>query len=103
MLLTDMGGGAGDNLAVFSMLRILSLIRVARSVRLMQFSRDLRALIHGMVYCLKPLFWAIVLLLLIMFMFTVVLMEFAIDAFATPEEELAYMTAPEVPTHTHLG
>jgi hypothetical protein len=77
---------AGVDPAVFSILRILRLVRVARSVRLMQFSRDLRALVHGMVYCLKPLFWAIVLLTLLMFMFSVVLMEFAIDEWVGAED-----------------
>jgi hypothetical protein len=85
MLAASVNNSAGENLAIFSVLRILRLVRVARSVRLMQFSRDLRALVHGMVYCVKPLVWAVILLTLIMFMFSVVLMEFAVDEF-TPKE-----------------
>lgn len=72
---------SSQNLFAFAALRILRLVRVARSVRLMEFSRDLRNLINGLLHCIKPLFWAIFLLMLITFMFCVILMEFAIDEF----------------------
>lgn len=56
---------------VIRILRTLRLIRVLRFIRLMRFFNDLRAMVWGILHSINSLFWAIILLVIIMFVFAV--------------------------------
>mmetsp|Transcript_77824 Transcript_77824/g.238107 ORF Transcript_77824/g.238107 Transcript_77824/m.238107 type:complete len:662 (-) Transcript_77824:192-2177(-) len=49
------------------MIRILKLTRALRIVRVMRYCRELREMVQGIAASLKPLFWCLVLLLLVWF------------------------------------
>jgi voltage-gated sodium channel len=68
----------GSNSGVTSLspsLRIIRLVRVARIIRMMRFFRDLRSMVEGIMWTLPNLLWAGVLLLMIIFMFSVLIMQ----------------------------
>lgn len=52
-------------------LRILRTIRIVRSVRIMRFFRELRIMVYGIQSSVQSLIWALILLLLVMFVFSV--------------------------------
>eukprot|EP00746_Dinoflagellata_sp_MGD_P150840 gnl/MRDRNA2_/MRDRNA2_82613_c0_seq1.p1 gnl/MRDRNA2_/MRDRNA2_82613_c0~~gnl/MRDRNA2_/MRDRNA2_82613_c0_seq1.p1 ORF type:complete len:440 (+),score=73.09 gnl/MRDRNA2_/MRDRNA2_82613_c0_seq1:49-1320(+) len=56
---------------VLRILRILRLVRVVKFVRAMRFFNDLRAMVFGIMQSITALFWAIVLLIAIIFLFSV--------------------------------
>jgi len=49
------------------MLRIIKMTRLLRIVRVMRYCRELREMVHGILASLKPLFWCLILLLLVWF------------------------------------
>lgn len=56
-------------------LRVLRLVRVFRIIRVMRFLHELRKMISGIVSTLAALFWAMVLLVMVMFIFGVIMTE----------------------------
>jgi len=56
---------------VFRSIRLLRFLRVLRVIR-MEIFRDLRLMINSMVYCVKPLTWAVLLMTLVTYAFAVV-------------------------------
>merc|ERR1719160_31469 len=54
---------------VIRILRFLRLIRLARFIRVMRFFSELRAMVWGIMHSIASLFWAIILLIIIMFIF----------------------------------
>lgn len=56
-------------------IRVLKLIRIIRVVRLLRFFHDLRTMVYGILYTMKSLMWALILLVLVMYMFSVCLMQ----------------------------
>merc|ERR1719161_91341 len=65
-----------SNLGILSVLRILRLTRV---VRVMQFCRELRIMLYGIWHSLRSLMWAIMLLLLVMFVIAVCVTQIVTD------------------------
>jgi hypothetical protein len=65
---------ATPNVSALRMLRTLRLMRIFRVIRVMRFFRDLRLMIAGIVTSLKPLLWACLLLLVIMYMYGVLIL-----------------------------
>lgn len=59
--------------------RVIRLVRVFRIIRVMRFLHDLRKMISGIMGTLMSLFWAMVLLLGVMYVFGVVITEKVID------------------------
>jgi hypothetical protein len=56
-------------------LRVLRLMRVVRVVRVVRFFRDLRVMVFGILNSMKTLSWAVLLLMLIIFVFAVTLVQ----------------------------
>eukprot|EP00416_Gambierdiscus_australes_P033977 CAMPEP_0171101336 /NCGR_PEP_ID=MMETSP0766_2-20121228/54687_1 /TAXON_ID=439317 /ORGANISM="Gambierdiscus australes, Strain CAWD 149" /LENGTH=588 /DNA_ID=CAMNT_0011561365 /DNA_START=87 /DNA_END=1853 /DNA_ORIENTATION=+ len=58
-------------LRIFTVLRALRLARLAKSVRLMPFFKELWILIHGLTNSARPLLWTFVIALIILYVFAV--------------------------------
>jgi len=69
----EYGGFSNDlmDISVMRLLRVLRLARVLRMIRVMRFFRDLRVMIAGIMVSMKSLTWALVVLLLWMYLFAV--------------------------------
>lgn len=63
--------GVTLNAGVLRVLRVLRLVRVIRLVRVMRFFTDLRIMVCGIISSMHSLFWAIILLMMIMFIFAI--------------------------------
>lgn len=59
------------------MLRMMRLVRVARIIRMLRFFSELRVMVNGIMGSAKPLLWAFVFLLILMFMVGVTFMQLA--------------------------
>eukprot|EP00928_Gymnodinium_smaydae_P017392 TRINITY_DN16644_c0_g5_i1.p1 TRINITY_DN16644_c0_g5~~TRINITY_DN16644_c0_g5_i1.p1 ORF type:complete len:658 (+),score=80.83 TRINITY_DN16644_c0_g5_i1:99-2072(+) len=57
------------------LVRFLRLVRIMRLVRVMRFFQDLRNMVSGILVSIKPLVWALVLLTMIAFMFSIFILE----------------------------
>lgn len=71
----DISGAAGNslqNLLVMRLARLVRIIRVVRVVRLLRFLRPLRLLVHSIFGTLKTLVWVVLLLVAIIYAFSVV-------------------------------
>ncbi|CAJ1365197.1 unnamed protein product, partial [Effrenium voratum] len=64
--------GGGPDLSILRALRIARAVRLVRLARLVQYIRELRRLILSVAGTLKAVFWAIVLLTLIIYSFAVI-------------------------------
>jgi Ca2+-binding EF-hand superfamily protein len=67
------------DMSVLRILRTLRIVRGFRIVRVFAFFRDLRIMVAGIMYSLYSLVWAILLLISMMYLFSVVLLQFAVD------------------------
>lgn len=81
----------GDGMLSFmQVLRVLRLLRILRVLRLIRFLEDLRAYLSSIVSSMKSLFWAAVLLLLMLYcvaiLFTQVVMEHRLDSRGLDED-----------------
>jgi len=59
------------------MLRMIRLVRVARVIRMLRFFSELRVMVNGIMGSTKPLLWAFVFLLILMFIVGVTFMQLA--------------------------
>ncbi|CAE7769158.1 scn4aa [Symbiodinium pilosum] len=59
------------------MLRMMRLVRVARVIRMLRFFSELRVMVNGIMGSTKPLLWAFVFLLILMFIVGVTFMQLA--------------------------
>ncbi|CAK0888860.1 unnamed protein product, partial [Prorocentrum cordatum] len=84
--LLDGGGTDWANLRVLRIMRITRLLRVIRVTRIFRYVRALRTLVYSIACTLKSLFWASVLLMLIMYVFGI-LFTSAASASASSLEE----------------
>merc|ERR1712187_673898 len=64
LILAALASGMGIN---FNVLRILRLLRVVRLIRAVRFLTELRTLVQSIAGSLKPLFWAAVLLFMLVY------------------------------------
>lgn len=74
---------SGTSITNIRVLRILRLVRIIRVVRITRFFRELRVMVCGIQSSMQSLIWAMVLLLLVMFMFAVLIMQSITDALVT--------------------
>lgn len=70
-----------SNTRVLRLLRVMRLVRLARFIRVMRVFRELRAMVFGIMHSIMSLIWAIILLLLIMFLFACYLTQAVTDEF----------------------
>jgi len=80
------GSELGINLQGFKAFRIIRVTRILKTLRLVRvfrFIMALRTLVTSIIYTLKSLFWAMALLLLIVFVFAVLLVEAVSDYWGT--------------------
>ena len=64
--------GSSSNLRILRVLRMTRLTRIFRVIRVVRFFRSLRTLVFSIANTLKSLFWAMLLLALIMYVFGIV-------------------------------
>jgi len=62
---------AGSNLSVFRIFRIFRLVRLLKVIKRVELLESLNLMVGGIVSCIAPLFWALLLLILIMYAFGV--------------------------------
>lgn len=80
--------GAAKNLAtlrVARILRVTRLIRVFRIVRIIRFVRALRTLVHSILHTLKALMWAMLLLFLVIYVFSILFTQVSVDYMITED------------------
>lgn len=70
---TGAGSSPASNLRILRILRVTRLIRIVRIVKVVRFIRALRTLVQSIICTLKSLLWAMLLLLIIMYIFGIVL------------------------------
>lgn len=69
----------GPGLNVIRILRAMRIVRGFRIVRVFAFFRDLRIMIMGIMHSLQSLVWALLLLFCVVFLFSVFVLQFAIE------------------------
>jgi len=60
-----------ESISILRMLRIIRILRLMRIIRVFRFFRELRMMVTSIVGCVKSLMWAVVLLLVMLYMFGV--------------------------------
>mmetsp|Transcript_22824 Transcript_22824/g.52850 ORF Transcript_22824/g.52850 Transcript_22824/m.52850 type:complete len:570 (-) Transcript_22824:77-1786(-) len=75
----DTTSRANSNLRLMRLLRVGRLFRVVRIIRVVKFFRSLRTLVHSLVGTLKSLFWAFILLFLIIYIFGILFTDAVLD------------------------
>jgi len=75
-------------LRTFRFIRVTRLLRTLRIVRLVRFIRSLRTLLHSIVYTLRSVFWALLLMLMIFYGFGVAFTQAAGDHRRDKEQEM---------------
>lgn len=75
------------NLSAMQFLRIMRLVKVLRIVRVMRVFNDLRKMVTGILGALRSLAWCLLLLLLIMYTFSVCMMQVAADELSKNKKE----------------
>eukprot|EP00746_Dinoflagellata_sp_MGD_P145055 gnl/MRDRNA2_/MRDRNA2_77720_c0_seq2.p1 gnl/MRDRNA2_/MRDRNA2_77720_c0~~gnl/MRDRNA2_/MRDRNA2_77720_c0_seq2.p1 ORF type:complete len:668 (+),score=101.60 gnl/MRDRNA2_/MRDRNA2_77720_c0_seq2:93-2096(+) len=58
-----------SNTRVLRLLRVMRLVRLARFIRVMRVFRELRAMVWGIMHSIMSLIWAVILLVIIIFLF----------------------------------
>eukprot|EP00435_Cladocopium_sp_Y103_P059700 s1541_g21.t1 len=71
--------GTNTNLRLIRLLRVGRLFRVVRIIRVVRLFRSLRTLVQSLVGTLKTLFWALLLLFLIMYIFGILFTDAVLD------------------------
>jgi len=68
-----------SNLRILRLLRVGKLVRVVRVFRVVKFFRSLRTLVQSLMGTMKSLFWAMILLALIIYIFSILFTDAVID------------------------
>ncbi|CAJ1349132.1 unnamed protein product [Effrenium voratum] len=75
----DTTSRANSNLRALRLLRVGRLFRVVRIIRVVKFFRSLRTLVYSLVGTLRSLFWALLLLFLIIYIFGILFTDAVLD------------------------
>jgi hypothetical protein len=78
-LLDTMMENIMDNITILRILRVVRITRVLRIIRVMKFFKDLRVMIQALASTIKTAFWALLLLLMSMYIFAIALSQIAAD------------------------
>jgi len=62
------------NLSVFRIFRIFRLVRLLKVIRKVSLLESLNMMVYGIIHCIMPLFWAVLILVIIMYAFGVFFM-----------------------------
>merc|ERR1712032_952897 len=65
----------GFNISFMRVLRIFRTVRVMRLIRVLRFFRELRKMMFSILACMASLMWALALLFLIMFLFSILFLQ----------------------------
>lgn len=84
--------GFAIELSQFRLLRMIRLVRVLRLLRVVRFCSDLRIMVNGIAGSVRVLFWALMLLAIVMFIFGVTLMQLAYAHLQTNDADTAEVT-----------
>eukprot|EP00913_Durusdinium_trenchii_P022593 g21217.t1 len=79
------------DVSALRMLRMMRLVRVARIIRMLRFFSELRVMVNGIMGSAKPLLWAFVFLLILMFMVGVTFMQLAANYMSQERTMTLYM------------
>eukprot|EP00931_Biecheleriopsis_adriatica_P021867 TRINITY_DN14181_c0_g1_i1.p1 TRINITY_DN14181_c0_g1~~TRINITY_DN14181_c0_g1_i1.p1 ORF type:complete len:526 (+),score=85.59 TRINITY_DN14181_c0_g1_i1:625-2202(+) len=74
-LIASQGTGNVGNVTFARVLRVLKMVRILRMVRLMRFFSETRILLNSIVASFDKLFWSIMMLLFILYIFSLVLVQ----------------------------
>jgi len=88
-------GRANSNLRALRLLRVGRLFRVVRIIRVVKFFRSLRTLVHSLVGTLRSLFWALLLLFLIIYIFGILFTDTVVDHLIEQESVFESLTQKE--------
>lgn len=83
------------NISSARLLRLLRLLRMIRVLRVLRFFKDMRIMVTGILGSLKPLVWALLLLGLIIYMFSIIVLQLI-------QEEIHNLNASDVPHFSSL-
>ncbi|CAE7935355.1 Cacna1f [Symbiodinium sp. KB8] len=75
----SMTSSTNSNLRILRLLRVGKLVRVVRVFRVVKFFRSLRTLVQSLMGTMKSLFWAMILLALIIYIFSILFTDAVID------------------------
>eukprot|EP00930_Biecheleria_cincta_P028871 TRINITY_DN20101_c0_g2_i1.p1 TRINITY_DN20101_c0_g2~~TRINITY_DN20101_c0_g2_i1.p1 ORF type:complete len:967 (+),score=193.18 TRINITY_DN20101_c0_g2_i1:21-2921(+) len=92
-------GVDGVNLSSLRILRMMRLIRVGRLLRMLRFFSELRVMVNGVLGSARSLLWALILLMLVMFMVGVTIMQMASMYLQDETFEHAAATANSIREH----
>jgi len=70
----DVSSDGVSNVATARLMRLLRLLRIVRVLRVLRFFKDMRIMVMGILHCLKPLVWALLLLGLINYIFAIIML-----------------------------
>eukprot|EP00439_Symbiodinium_sp_Y106_P026830 s1429_g3.t1 len=79
VLLVWFSGTSGLNLSVLRTLRMLRLARILRILKVVRFFSELRIMVNGVLGSAKSLFWALLLIILVNFLFGVFFMQLSLN------------------------
>lgn len=79
VLLVWFSGPSGLNLSVLRTLRMLRLARILRILKVVRFFSELRIMVNGVLGSAKSLFWALLLIILVNFLFGVFFMQLSLN------------------------
>lgn len=102
---TDKGNSRANDMSSFKAFRVIRITRIVKAVRLMRIFRfvmALRMLITSIMHTLKSLFWASVLLVLIIYAFAVLLAQVVNDHQIDPES-IPLSPADEMAVRQYFG
>lgn len=92
-ILVEVSGGHQDTMVggvtavrIVRISRVTRMLRIAKIARLIRFMKGLRTLVASIAHTLKSLFWAMVLLLLIMYVFAILFVQAVADHVTDMEE-----------------
>ena len=88
--------GTNSNFRLMRLIRVGRLFRVVRIMKVVRLFRSLRTLVQSLVGTLKSLAWAMVLLSLIMYIFSILFTDAALDFIIETKEQVEPMTSEQV-------
>lgn len=92
----DTTGRANSNLRALRLLCVGRLFRVVRIIRVVKFFRSLRTLVHSLVGTLRSLFWALLLLFLIIYIFGILFTDTVVNHLIEQESVRETLTEKEL-------
>merc|ERR1712176_1015114 len=77
--LMDLAGAGDDTSSIGQSMKIVKMLRIVRVFRMFRFFRELNIMAFMIVNSMKPLFWALTMLAIILYVFSIVFTSRATD------------------------